>query len=121
MDDTAGEETIWESDAIAKLIEETIESVLKPSEVYADEEVPHWINAILEELIRRLNDAKKPYKYLCSCMIMQRNGAGMHSATSAFWDAVNDGSVTHVWPREKSKDQVNKTMYCICTVGFLEY
>ncbi|CAE7396047.1 Dynlt1 [Symbiodinium sp. CCMP2456] len=67
------------------------------------------------------SEQKKPFKYVVSCIIMQRNGAGLHTATSCFWDAGNDGVYTYVWPREKSKDVVNKSMYCIVTVFGLEF
>eukprot|EP00434_Breviolum_minutum_P042023 symbB.v1.2.037386.t1/scaffold5505.1/size26367/2 len=69
----------------------------------------------------RLNEQKKPFKYVVSCIIMQRNGAGLHTATSCWWDAGNDGVYTYMWPREKSKDVVNKSMYCIVTVFGLEF
>jgi len=54
-------------------------------------------------------------------VIQQRNGAGLHSSTSCYWDAGNDGVHTYVWPKEKSKDAVNKTMWCIVTVFALEF
>jgi len=66
--------------------------------------------------VQQLNDLKKPFKYVVSCLIMQRNGAGIHVAHSAFWDTANDGVLTYIWPREKSKDQVNKTIQAIVTV-----
>ena len=37
---------------------------------------------------------------------MQKNGAGLHTATSCFWDNTTDGACTHddVWPRSLSAD-----------------
>jgi dynein light chain Tctex-type 1 len=43
-----------------------------------------------------------------SCVIMQKNGAGLHTASSCFWDNQTDGSCT--------VRQEYKTMYCIVTV-----
>ncbi|CAE8681679.1 unnamed protein product [Polarella glacialis] len=99
---------------VEKIVAETLDGYLKDM-------VPHWINYICETVMAKLNDTKKPFKYVVTCMIMQRNGAGVHSATSCYWDAGNDGVYTYVWPREKSKDVVNKSMYCIVTVFGLEF
>lgn len=43
-----------------------------------------------------------------TCMIMQKNGAGLHTASSCFWNNETDGSCTVRWE--------NKTMYCIVSV-----
>jgi len=107
-------------DDVERICAETLDGYLKEHQ-YAEEMVPHWINGICETVMSKLNDSKKPFKYVVSCLIMQRNGAGVHTATSCFWDAGNDGVFTYVWPREKSKDVVNKSMYCIVTVFGLEF
>lgn len=39
---------------------------------------------------------------------MQKNGAGLHSTSSCYWDNNTDGSCTVRWE--------NKTMYCIVSV-----
>lgn len=41
-----------------------------------------------------------------TCMIMQKNGAGLHTASSCYWNNDTDGSCTVRWE--------NKSMYCIC-------
>lgn len=43
-----------------------------------------------------------------TCMIMQKNGAGLHTASSCYWNNDMDGSCTVRWE--------NKTMYCIVSV-----
>ena len=43
-----------------------------------------------------------------TCVIMQKNGAGLHTASSCYWDNSTDGSCTVRWE--------NKTMYCIVSV-----
>ena len=43
-----------------------------------------------------------------NCVIMQKTGAGLHTAISCYWDTSTDGSCTIKWE--------NKTMYCIVTV-----
>ena len=58
--------------------------------------------------MKRLKDLNKPFKYIVTAVIMQKNGAGLHTATSTFWDITTDGSATVRWE--------SKTMYCITTV-----
>uniref|UniRef100_A0A8C1Q1S2 Dynein, light chain, Tctex-type 1 n=1 Tax=Cyprinus carpio TaxID=7962 RepID=A0A8C1Q1S2_CYPCA len=43
-----------------------------------------------------------------TCIIMQKNGAGLQSASSCFWDNTTDGSCTVRWE--------NKHLYCIVSV-----
>mmetsp|Transcript_9247 Transcript_9247/g.17019 ORF Transcript_9247/g.17019 Transcript_9247/m.17019 type:complete len:123 (-) Transcript_9247:80-448(-) len=116
----SSEDSAWVQDDVERICTETLDLHLKEHQ-YSEEMVPHWINEICESIMARLNEQKKPFKYIASCIIMQRNGAGLHTATSCNWDAGNDGVYTYVWPREKSKDVVNKSMYCIVTVFGLEF
>jgi len=46
--------------------------------------------------------------FAVTCTIMQKNGAGLHTASSCYWDNATDGSCTVRWE--------NKTMYCIVSV-----
>lgn len=48
------------------------------------------------------------YIFTVTCTIMQKNGAGLHTASSCYWDNATDGSCTVRWE--------NKTMYCIVSV-----
>jgi dynein light chain Tctex-type 1 len=50
----------------------------------------------------------KPFKYVTSCVIMQKNGAGLHLATSTFWDQTTDNSITIRWE--------NATMHAILSL-----
>jgi hypothetical protein len=46
--------------------------------------------------------------FLVTCVVVQKNGAGVHTSSSCFWDNSTDGSCTVRWE--------NKTMYCIVSV-----
>merc|ERR1719359_1083638 len=105
----SSEESAWSGEDVDKLIYETLDGYLKDLQ-FQEDMVPHWINYICEQMMKKLNENKKPFKYIVTCIIMQRNGAGIHSATSCYWDS-NDGVQTYVWPREKSKDVTVKSMW----------
>ena len=49
-----------------------------------------------------------PFKDIATCVIMQKNGAGLHTSSSCYWDNTTDGSRTVRWE--------SKSMYCIVTV-----
>jgi dynein light chain Tctex-type 1 len=49
-----------------------------------------WTNTIVENLVRQLVAIDRDYKYVTTCMIVQKSGAGMRSATSCFWNAETD-------------------------------
>ena len=46
------------------------------------------MNYVCETVMAKLIGHKKPFKFVVTCMITQRTGAGVHSATSAHLDTV---------------------------------
>merc|ERR1712167_399365 len=120
-----GMEDLQSSDEVAFINEQvqdilygSIEAVLK-DEQYREAMVPHWIDAICDGAMQELTRLNKPFKYIVSCIIMQKNGAGVHTATSAYWDTSSDNLVIAQYPDDKHKDKAEGRMYCICTAyGF---
>ncbi len=58
--------------------------------------------------MKRLASLSKPFKYVVSCHLVQKVGAGLHTATTALWDPNTDGKHTVSWE--------NPTMHVIVTV-----
>jgi len=83
--------------------------------VHDENKVQRWIDSICESTQSDLAQLNKPFKYIVTCAITQKNGAGIHSTHSCYWDTVTDGAVAVKWPSDKQKDQ-NKSLYCIVTV-----
>ena len=52
-------------------------------------------------------------------MIMQKNGAGLHTRQSCYWDAVTDNNVIVRWPSDKKKDP-NARVVCVVNVFGVE-
>ncbi|EFJ05638.1 hypothetical protein SELMODRAFT_8199, partial [Selaginella moellendorffii] len=69
--------------------------------------IGQWTSTVCEKCMAKLVNLNKPFKYIVTCMIMQKNGAGLVTASSCFWDPLADGSRTMRWE--------NKTMYAIAT------
>ena len=95
--------------------QEDIETIAKNAIVgtlgdcaYNAKKVGDWTNSMTDTILKELQGLNRPFKYVVTTIIMQKNGAGLHTATSTFWDITTDGSATVRWE--------SKTMYCIATV-----
>lgn len=75
---------------------------------YTPNKVNDWSNNIIAAALKGLQSLNRPYKYVLTVIIMQKNGAGLVTATSTFWDTSKDGLCNVTWE--------NNTMHCIVTV-----
>ncbi|DBA73702.1 hypothetical protein WJX82_003892 [Trebouxia sp. C0006] len=107
VDPALAEQAAFVAEDVTSIIKESIDAVLQ-NQQYNHFKVGQWTSTCLETCIKRLADLNKPFKYVVTTVIMQKNGAGLHTAASCFWDNASDGSRTVKWE--------NKTMYCITTV-----
>lgn len=104
MDDAAEEFVV---DEVSAIIKEAIEVSIGGNS-YQHSKVNQWTTAVVESCLNGLVKLHKPYKYIVTCTIMQKTGAGLHTASSCYWDNASDGSCTVRWE--------NKSMYCITSV-----
>lgn len=58
---------------------------------YDQDRVTAWTNSIIDTCLKDLQAMGKPFKYIVTCIITQKNGAGLHTAAGAFWDSRKDG------------------------------
>ncbi|KAG7239217.1 hypothetical protein INR49_029970 [Caranx melampygus] len=75
---------------------------------YQHSRVNQWTTSVVEQCLSQLSKLGKPYKYIVTCIIMQKNGAGLQTASACFWDTATDENCTVRWE--------NKSMYCIVNV-----
>ncbi|XP_074663141.1 dynein light chain Tctex-type 1 isoform X1 [Tubulanus polymorphus] len=99
--------TAFVVDEVSNIIKESIEGAIGGN-AYQHNKVNQWTSNVVEQCLNQLTKLGKPFKYIVTCVIMQKNGAGLHTASSCFWDNSTDGSCTVRWE--------NKTMYCIVSV-----
>ena len=95
------------ADDVSNIVKESLDNVLQSKQYDADK-VSQWSNECMTNCLKRLLALNKPLKYVVTCSIMQKTGAGLHTAASCFWDNTTDGSRTVRWE--------SKSMYCICSV-----
>lgn len=75
---------------------------------YQHNKVNRWTADIVDQILNDLTKSDKPFKYIVQAVIMQKNGAGLHTASSCYWDNSTDGSCTVRWE--------NKHLYAIVSV-----
>jgi len=91
------------TDIATKAINVTLEKV-----TYNKEKVSAWCAQIVDQCLKDLSKLEKPFKYIVTCIIMQRNGAPLHTAATAYWDTKTDGLC--------SMQVGSDTMDCIVTI-----
>ena len=60
-----------------------------------------------------LKDLNSNFKYCVTCVILQKDKAGLHINSTCYWDCNTDGSVVVKWE--------NDSMYCIVNVFALAF
>ncbi|XP_063078789.1 dynein light chain Tctex-type 1 [Engraulis encrasicolus] len=103
----SGDETAFVVDDVSTIIKESVETAIGGN-TYQHSRVNQWTTNVVEQCLSQLSKLGKPFKYIVTCIIMQKNGAGLQTASSCFWDNNTDGSCTVRWE--------NKSMYCIVSV-----
>jgi dynein light chain Tctex-type 1 len=66
---------------------------------------------IAEGCLKRLAALNKPFKYVLTCNLTQKAGAGLHAATCTRWSDKTDGKLSVQWE--------NTTMTVLVTVYYL--
>jgi len=107
MADLKGEQGGLSIEEANSLVKEQVDRVLGSSG-YQHGQVNQWTASIVDQSIAQLTKLNKPYKYIVTCAIMQKTGAGLHLASACYWDNTTDITTTIRWE--------NKTMYCVVTV-----
>lgn len=92
------------------LAKEVIELTIG-NEPYMHSDVPVWSESIVEKIVQQLVSHSSTFKYIVNCAIVQKNGAGLNTATRSYWDSLNDRVYTIRWE--------NKHLHCIVYVFVL--
>jgi dynein light chain Tctex-type 1 len=92
---------------VEQIVRHAIQSSLNEN-AYNSKKVNEWTNSIVATCLKELQQLARPFKYIVTCIIMQKNGAGLNTSYSAHWDPAKDGYCKVPWQ--------NSTMNCIVTV-----
>ncbi|XP_026272285.1 dynein light chain Tctex-type 1-like [Frankliniella occidentalis] len=100
----------FSNEEVSSIVHECVDNAIGENS-FSNEMASIWSSTIASACIANLNKLNKPYKYTMTCSIMQKNGAGVHSASSCYWDNSNDAVCSVQWE--------NDTIRCIVNVfGF---
>lgn len=111
FDEDQHEELSINSDKITEDISNVVKQKLA-QEKWHPKKIDGWVKDITEISLKSLSEMKKPFKYVVTCIVMQKTGAGLSTGFTGLWDNTRDGMVNV--PFE------NETMHCITTVYFLK-
>lgn len=112
MDDFS-EEKAFSVDEVDAILKEAIETTIQNA-TYSHQKVSQWTSNTVEHALKRLTALNKPFKYVgiigiypVTCTIMQKNGAGLHCASSCYWDNATDGSTSYKYESKTMNIIVN--------------
>ncbi|XP_049445820.1 dynein light chain Tctex-type 1-like isoform X1 [Epinephelus fuscoguttatus] len=108
------EETAFVVDEGSKIIKEAVEATIGGN-AYQHSRVNQWTTSVAEQCLSHLSKLGKPFKYIgallqcnnnilmveknepqalmVTCIIMQKNGADLQTASTCFWDNSTDDKV----------------------------
>ena len=101
MDNDAGMDQMTEDDLlddaeIDTLVREVITSAVGES-AFLHAKIDAWSSNIVEGVLKRLAALSKPFKYVITCNLSQKAGAGLHAASCTRWNDKTDGKLTVQW------------------------
>ena len=95
------------AEEVNRIAKEMVEKCIG-NETYKHSDVAAWSNSIVDNVVQKLVAHDPAFKYIVSCVIVQKNGAGLNTATSCYWDNIQDRYFTIRWD--------NKHLHCIVHV-----
>ncbi|KAI8093911.1 flagellar inner arm dynein light chain [Halteromyces radiatus] len=84
----------FNAEEMTTIIKETVENTIQDAD-YSHSKVPAWNSTIVETCLKKLRAVNKNYKFIVTCVIMQKNGAGFYAGSSVYWDNLHDGSASY--------------------------
>lgn len=64
---------------------------------FAHAKIDVWAGNIVEGCLKRLAALNKPFKYVITCNLSQKAGAGLHAASCTRWSDKTDGKLVVQW------------------------
>lgn len=98
-----------DSDEVESIIRESIEKVIGDEKTFHREKLKTWNESIARTCLDEFSKLKKRFKFVATCIINQRNGAGLVQHSSCFFNSETDKIVTYTWEKHPQ-------MYCVVNV-----
>jgi dynein light chain Tctex-type 1 len=104
------EDDLIDDAEIDTMIRESIVGALGDSQ-FLHAKIDSWSSNIIEGCLKRLAALSKPFKYVLTCTLTQKAGAGLHAASCTRWSDKTDGKLSVQWE--------NDTIMVLVTVYWL--
>jgi dynein light chain Tctex-type 1 len=104
------EDDLMDDAEVDTMIRESISQVVGDN-AFTHAKINTWSSNIVENCLKRLAALSKPFKYVVTCNLSQKAGAGLHAASCQRWNDKTDGKLTVPWE--------NATMLILVTVYWL--
>ena len=75
---------------INQILQTVVETTLETAE-WDEKKVPGWINDICDKTMKQLIEMKYPYKFVVTCMLIQKTDKPLLSTFSVSWENNMDG------------------------------
>ena len=111
MNDDIPDELLIEEEVVELIVKTVADKVIGPDTAFNPNKIQLWTANLVENVLKQLCAINKPFKYVVTTNFLQRNGAGLHTACSCFWDSKLDGKIAVLYE--------NSTMSIIVTVYWL--
>ncbi|KAK9823472.1 hypothetical protein WJX72_002978 [[Myrmecia] bisecta] len=108
--DGLNEDDLIDDAEIDTLIREAIAQTVGDSS-FVTSKINQWSSNTVEGCLKRLAALNKPFKYVVTCTLTQKAGAGLHTASCTRWNEKTDGKMSVPWE--------NQTMSILVTVYWL--
>lgn len=107
MNKTDKFEEEFDIEQMEEIGKQTISQVLDKV-CYNEEKTNVWISHILDTTLKELSKLNKPFKYIATCILMEKNGSPLTTSNISFWDPNSDGLC--------SIQMGNETLDCILCI-----
>lgn len=104
------EDDLIDDAEVDTMVRESITSAVGDSQ-FLHSKIDTWSANIVEGCLKRLAALNKPFKYVLTCNLTQKAGAGLHAASCTRWQDKTDGKLSVQWE--------NPTMIILVTVYWL--
>ncbi|CAG8568956.1 2509_t:CDS:2 [Cetraspora pellucida] len=81
----------FNEEEVKNIVKEIVEATILQDSAYLHSRISNWNAVIVENTVKRLAALNKSIKYIVTCTIFEKNGAGIHATTTCHWDSKHDG------------------------------
>ncbi|KPM08644.1 dynein light chain Tctex-type 1-like protein [Sarcoptes scabiei] len=94
-------------DEMNVIVKNIVESVIE-NQPYKHSDVGQWNDTIVEQLVSKLVQMDANNKYIVSCTIIQKNGAGVSTKSTCYWNNNEDRSFVIRWENKHILSIINE-------------